>query len=399
MNEKRVREAMRQAAAPDADGADERAWRVVSAAYEEDRRKRMRRRPRRVWARPAVALAALSAAFAVALTPPGEAVGDWIADTLGPAAAPSQPVLTSLPTGGRLLVTSRQGPWIVQRDGSKRRLGAYDEAGWSPGGLFVVATSGRQLVALEPDGDVRWTLARPGLVKAPVWSPDGFRIAYSSGEDLRVVAGDGTGDAKVGSDHAIRTTAWRPGSDHVLAWASASGRVVVVQTDSGRTLWRTRAGEVPRSLAWTADGERLVAVFAGRVEIFGADGRRIRTVSVPADSRAASAAMHPSEPRLGLVAHRPTADRSEAVTVDLRSGQTSRLFAGQGRFGAPAWSPDGRWLLLPWRDADQWLFLRSNRVSRIEAVSNVSRQFDPGGTGPAAYPRLSGWCCPEARSP
>ncbi len=397
MSSERVRNAVREAVVPDGNGARERAWRVVSAAYEEDGASiGGRGARRRLWARPAITLAVLVAAVVVAITPPGEAVGDWIADTLRPAVTPSQPVLSSLPTGGRLLVTSGQGPWIVQPDGSKRRLGDYDEAGWSPRGLFVVATSGRQLVTLEPGGDVRWTLSRPRLVKAPSWSPDGFRIAYLSGEDLRVVAGDGTGDAKLGSDPAVRTPAWRPGEGHVLAWVSTAGRVTVIETDTARTLWQTEAGEPPRSLAWTADARRLVAVFRERVEVFSAAGRRIRTVRLPAGARARSATMHPTEPTtLGLVRYRPAADRSEAVALNLATGRARRLFAGARRFDDLAWSPDGRWLLVSWRDADQWLFLHSAERAGVKAISNVSRQFDPGGKGPAAFPRVSGWCCPS----
>jgi hypothetical protein len=61
-----------------------------------------------------------------------------------------------------------------------------------------------------------------------------------------------------------------------------------------------------------------------------------------------------------------------------------RLFAGTGAFTGVAWSADGRWLLVPWRDADQWVFLRVAGARRIRAVSNVSRQF--GG-----FPRIATW--------
>jgi hypothetical protein len=71
---------------------------------------------------------------------------------------------------------------------------------------------------------------------------------------------------------------------------------------------------------------------------------------------------------------------------------TRRLFEGSGRFQDLTWSPDGRWLLLGWRDADQWLFIPAGH-GRVHAVSNISRQFDPGATGKAAFPRISGWCC------
>ena len=52
-----------------------------------------------------------------------------------------------------------------------------------------------ELVALEPDGDLRWTLARPD-VRFPRWggTRTDTRIAYLSTARLRVVAGNGKGD-------------------------------------------------------------------------------------------------------------------------------------------------------------------------------------------------------------
>jgi hypothetical protein len=63
------------------------------------------------------------------------------------------------------------------------------------------------------------------------------------------------------------------------------------------------------------------------------------------------------------------------------------VFAGAGRFADVEWSPDGRWLLLNWPSADQWLFIRSATVNKIRAVSNISSNFGPNA-------RLAGWCCP-----
>lgn len=401
MTEPELREALRRPTPPDEIGAEERAWRILRAAYDGQSRSRPRLR-----ARPAAAIAAVVAAAVFALTPPGAAVGDWIADTLRtPAGAPSsKPVLTSLPAPGRLLVTSVRGPWVVKPDGTKRRLGDYGEAGWSPNGRFVVATRGRQLVALEPDGTgaERWTLARPERVAAPSWSLDDdgdTRIAYLSDDELRVVAGDGTGDTRLGAGPATVVPAWRPDNEHILAWATPEGSIRVVDTDTGRTLWRADVGAPPRSLHWTGDASRLVVVLDRRVELLSAGGRRLRTLSLPADTRAAAAAVHPSQRTLALTRYRAANDRSEAVAIDLATGRERRLFAGQGRFSGLAWSPDGDWLLLAWRDADQWLFLRSDEVRRIEALGNVSRQFDPGGVGPAPFPAVEGWCCPSASGP
>jgi len=170
MPDDNVTELLRRAPIPEEEAAEQRAWRVVDAAFE-----RRSAAPVHGWVRrggrPALAAAVVLGTVIAAFTPPGEAVGEWISDAVRPARSPSAPALTSLPAGGRLLVTAEDGPWVVQRDGSKRRLGRYDQAGWSPGGLFVVATRGRQLVALEPGGAVRWTLTRPDSVSDPHGRP------------------------------------------------------------------------------------------------------------------------------------------------------------------------------------------------------------------------------------
>jgi hypothetical protein len=62
------------------------------------------------------------------------------------------------------------------------------------------------------------------------------------------------------------------------------------------------------------------------------------------------------------------------------------------RFGWPTFSPDGRWILLPWPQADQWLFVPVDG-GRIRAVADISAQLDPDRRGNAAFPRVAGWCC------
>src|SRR5204862_17785 len=112
---------------------------------------------------------------------------------------------------------------LAGRDGAKRLLGRYTTASWSPHGLFEVAVHGHELAALDPKGNVRWSLERDGVVRDPRWSPDGYRIAYRAGSSLRVVAGDGTGDHLLARDIAPVAPAWRPGGDHVLAYVTPAG--------------------------------------------------------------------------------------------------------------------------------------------------------------------------------
>ena len=149
-------------------------------------------------------------AVAGLLSPPGRAVLDEIREVVGVEKA--QPALFSLPAPGRLLVTADSGAWVVDADGSKRLLGNYREASWSPFGRFVVASRRNELVALTPDGDVRWSLARPD-VRFPRWggTKTDTRIAYLSDGTLRIVGGDGKGDRLLDSrpaDPRAAVAAW-----------------------------------------------------------------------------------------------------------------------------------------------------------------------------------------------
>ena len=78
----------------------------------------------------------------------------------------------------------------MQPDGSKRLLGPYLEAAWSPHGLFVAVTKPDELAAVEPSGSVHWTLARPDVLR-PRWvgTRTDTRIAYFTAGRLHLVAG------------------------------------------------------------------------------------------------------------------------------------------------------------------------------------------------------------------
>ena len=149
----------------------------------------------RHYLKPALALVAVAAVAAAAASPPGRAVLGSLRKTVA-GEKRAAPELFSLPSGGRLLVSSAHGPWIVQANGSRRRLGDYCDAAWSPHGKYVVVVRPNEVVAVSPKGDVHWTLPRP-RVRFARWggSRVDTRVAYLSGNQLRMVAGDNTGDA------------------------------------------------------------------------------------------------------------------------------------------------------------------------------------------------------------
>jgi hypothetical protein len=303
-----------------------RAWNVVAVGFAE--RQPVERPSRRL--RVAVAVAVVVAALAAALSSPGQAVLDEVREVVGVERA--QPALFSLPAPGQLLVASDAGLWVVQQDGSKRLLGPYREASWSPFGRFVVAARENELVALTPDGEIRWTLARPG-VDSPRWTGTeaNTRIAYLDRTGLRVIAGDGTDDQLV-APRFSGPFAWRPGGGFILAYSERRGHVTLYDAARQRILRRSRPGRVTRD-----------------------------------DPLAA-----------GIRRQRGSRD---VVTRDRIVFRTRGLLEGLTR------SPNERWLLVGWPDADQWLFLRSDG-SGLRAVANVSEQFRS-----RSFPRVEGWCC------
>jgi hypothetical protein len=228
---------------PEEHEARERGWAVVAAAFAE----REPQPRRRSW-KPVAATAVALVVVAGLLRPPGRAVLDEIREAVGVEHA--EPALFSLPAPGRLLVTADSGVWVVGQDGSKRLLGRYREASWSPFGRYVVAARANELVALEPDGDVRWSLARRD-VRFPRWggTRTDTRIAYLSQGALRVVGGDGKGDRVIDSRAAARAPRWRPGTSHVLVYARRDGSIRVVDVDTGAALER----QVPETFLRQSD--------------------------------------------------------------------------------------------------------------------------------------------------
>jgi hypothetical protein len=382
MDQAELRRALHERPVPGEREARERTLRVVRAAHAAEA---LAPAGRRRLMRPALVVLAALLALGTGLSPAGADVRRWIGDRLDP-----DPSLSRLPSGGRLLVSSPQGAWVVHSDGSLRRLGDYSSAGWSPHGLFAVATSGPRVYAVEPDGTVRWSIVRPGIVGHPAWSPgDGFRVAYLEGSRMRVVAGDGSGDRLVARAVAPVTPAWRPGAGYVVSYATRGGRIVTRDADSGRVLWTARGGAAPAQLAWTADGRRLVALAGDSVLTYARDGSPGVRRTLPPGSSASVMAVHPSGRSVAVAG---SAGGVIAVGLD---GATRKLFDGAGRFTGLAWSPDGRWLVAGWRTAGQWVFVRSPGAAgarRVVTFSRIAEQLDPGGA--AEFPRIEGWAGP-----
>jgi hypothetical protein len=287
--------------------ARRRSWEVVRASFDERERVNWPRRHVRSLALAAAAVAVVAAA----VTPPGRSVVDSVRRAIGVEHAQSE--LVRLPAPGRLLLDSADGTWIVQGDGSRRLLGSYRDAAWSPHGLFVAAVSDRrELVALDPKGNVRWVKPQRRRVRSPRWSYEGYRIAYFVDSTLHVINGDGTGDRVIGPADPRRAPVWRPGT-HVVSYVSR-----------GAT----------------------------------------RALNVDTDARLRPRASKPAPVRVERRAGRTI------LLVDAR-----QVFSGAGRLGRPVLSPSGAWLAVTWPSADQLVFVRVKGRPKLLAVSNVTHQF------------------------
>jgi len=339
--------------APGEHEAGERAWEVVGAAYESRAPVTWPRRH----AKPLVAVAVVAAATAAALSPPGRSVVHSLRKAVGVENAQTE--LFSLPAPGRLLVSGPGGAWIVNADGSRRRLGPYRDATFSPHGLFVAATKRNELVALDPKGNVRWTLARPAP-RSPAWAGtrSDTRIAYLSAGDLRIVAGDGTEDHAIGRAASV-APAWRPGPGRVLAYSDGR-HALVYDVDKGLVL--RRLSPAPTKLAWSVDGLLLLVFSPGQTRVY--EGRRRVAADDPSDGtfdRDAAFVGRRHEVVAVRAAGSPAGSGSSVFS--LTTGRT--LFRGTGVFRQLAFSPDGHWLLVTWPTANQWVFVRVGHPRRI----------------------------------
>ncbi|MDQ2983892.1 MAG: WD40 repeat domain-containing protein [Actinomycetota bacterium] len=396
MSNRRLDDLLRKGRLPGEDEARDRTWHVVREAHAE-------REPiswPRKHARPLALAAGVAVLVAGALSPPGMAVFGSLRKAVGTERVKrSVPAIEYLPGGGELLVSSSSGTWVVYPNGSRRRLGSYADASFSPHALYVAGTRGHELVTFEPNRSraVHWAISRAAPVSRPVWGPDGYRIAYFAGRSLRVIVGDGSEEAVIAPAATLVKPAWQPlpivepkGSRHVLAFVGPRGGIGVVDTDKRRRLWRAPAGDGVRALTWSADGKRLLVVGRRGIRVYGPTGRLL--LNHPTKGATLSAAFAPRSHSFAFVVAHPRRGESIVLRGDADRFRPVQAFGGPGRISDLAWSPSGAWLLLAWKSADQWIFIRSAPVRKPVIISEVTRQF-PAAMGPGSYPSLQAWCC------
>lgn len=423
--EERLWQLLGEVPVPGGDAAERRGLTLVEAAYAQRRPERRSPLPRL-----AIAFAAITLLAALLLSPAGAAVRNWVGDVFEGGVPDAERGLSEIPGGGRLLVQSAQGPWVVQPDGSRRLLGDYSAAGWSPHGLFMSTASGRTLSAVEPDGTPHWSLPAPGRVRDPRWSPSGFQIAYRAGSQLRVVAGDGTENRLLDPAVAPLPPAWSPWGTALLAYLDVGQRIRIVATDGdappnlsdhpGGSLDSAPALNGLTGLEWSPGGGALLEASRQELRLRALSLRKTlasvelgqpQRLPLPAGAILRSAVFSPDGDSIAVLLQlglgeatseggRSAGPRSEVVLIDLRDLSSRRLFVVTGRLAGLAFSPNGSRLLTSWPQAGQWLFVATHAhpgsqtgADRIRAVGNIAAEFAPGAHIAARFPRIEGWCC------
>lgn len=388
--------------APGEAQSEERSWELAAAAYAQ---RTVRSRTSR-WVRLGVAGAITASVALLALSPAGAKVGELVSGAVNKDEPPPIVALGGFPDTGPLLVQARDGIWIVEPDGSTRKLGGYLDGAWSPHGKYVAVTDGESLSAVDPEGEVRWTVASSTGASNPAWSPSGFRIAYLSTTGVRVVAGDGSGDGEIAGTETDVGPVWRPPSParlrssidgvgtHELTYL-ADGRLHLVDTDSLTELWSTRVGRAARfdsdvrHLSWSANGERLLVGYRDGYEVLDRSGRPV--VSVPFRSLGA-VALSPDGKRVAVVARQGSASAVMLQAARPGGQPTKRLLSTPASITGLSWSPNGRWVVVEWPGADSWVFIRPG--GKAVGVGDVGAQFE---SGRGSFPMIDDWCC-RARS-
>ena len=196
----------------------------------------------------------------------------------------------------------------------------------------------------------------------------------------------------------MRLAAWRPGKEHVLAYAAADGEVALLDPDERQILRRLAPSGRVVALGWTADGERLAVLDQEGLRVFGESGRvAVASVRLPDDVAATALAPRPGRRArdLAYAVFSRTTGVGSIFLLDGKSGTSKLLFSGAGRFDELVWSPTGRLLLVAWPAADQWIYLPPGGSEVVEVVPEVSRA--PSAGGGAGVPVPVGWCCSRER--
>ena len=218
----------------------------------------------------------------------------------------------------------------------------------------VKARRGNAIYAMDFDGANAYAVSRNSSTNMfPAWSPSGGQIAYTSymrnNPDLYIAPANGGRPKQVSKHRGMNTGAsWSPDGSKLALTLSKDGSpdIYVISAADGTVIRRlTNDKAIDTSPAWSPDGSQIAFVSDrnGGPQIFvvPAGGGAARQVS-----KIGSYNTTPTwSPRRGkqIIAY-TTRDGAayDIVTLDLASGQMTRITQNEGSNEEPSFSPNGR---------------------------------------------------------
>ncbi len=253
-------------------------------------------------------------------------------------------------------------------------------ASWDPGdptSILAGRVGSRDLVRFGVSGTSLQRLdnwRRTPDLDSVQYSPDGGSLAWqAAGFEIRVR------DLSTGADRSVHA----PG--HLVGWAPSGkllvsarhGRFQLADPRSARvTPFLSKASisrELPRgwhgawvsTVSWSTDGRFFSGIVwshrGGQVRTaiaVGTAGGRIRDVVRLGRGTTYATTWSPSSDAFAYLLSGDT--RLRAGVFDVTTGRRTTVAADLSSWWPPAWSPDGRWLLIDDQQHSRWVFAASN---------------------------------------
>ena len=233
---------------------------------------------------------------------------------------------------------------------------------------FVSTRSGRkQIYALDitHPSEVQKITRLTGQVFDPTWSPDGRRLAFRWFQPRDDAVGVYVADADGSNVNLLVeggvTPNWSP-DGRLIAHAGPKGislvdvvRALNGDASASRALTRSDPTTPQEYPDWSSDGSQLLFAGYRRAEggtsvgsydiwIINADGTGLRDLT-PYSSLEYGATWSPDGDQIVFGSLRGSSpDQGEDLFVIDTDGTDLRRLTTSGGNGAPAWSPDGRWI-------------------------------------------------------
>jgi Tol biopolymer transport system component len=184
----------------------------------------------------------------------------------------------------------------------------------------------------------------------PVWSPDSSRIAFEgystqvqSGSSVHIIDLTGRNVSLLAANG--RLGGWSPdGKQLVYAGSGDAGSGILMMNGDGSGQARLLYGASAYGLVWSPDGRRIAFSIAGYSQnrVYVGDANSPTILHTAADSSLDGRQVWSPDGGRIVFATRRRDDNLDIYSMDIGTGDQSRLTDDPAGDDFPAWSPDGR---------------------------------------------------------